>query len=268
MGANNCCGARSGPDDMDLPWNPIAASNAFQGFEVSLPFHCTRIDAFEKRTRAVALDGGVTIEQLRFALTAPEWKDLKEDDSRICEVLKHYVFYKEEGIIDLDTLLCFALLNCPGSGQQKANVLYNLLQEGGAGAEESISWADKDYTPIMNKVLSLASIDLARLCKDIDDVEPMEDVLKREDDISASFEQIREDIFIEFVYGNDSRLEAEKWKKIVASEKIADWLFNPQMVRALIFDKTGIQNTDENVKLMYDVYSKRHGLSMSIEKVD
>ena len=131
-----------------------------------------------------------------------------------------------------------------------------------------ISWADKDYIPIMNKVLGLASIDLARMCKDIDDVEPMEDVLKRVDDITASFEQIREDIFIEFVYGNESRLQAENWKTIVASEKIADWLFNPQMLRALIFDRAGIQNTDENVKLKYDVCSKKHGLSKSIEKID
>ena len=131
-----------------------------------------------------------------------------------------------------------------------------------------ISWADKDYIPIMNKVLGLVSIDLARLCKDIDDFEPTEDVLKRVDDITASFEQIREDIFIEFVYGNESRLQEETWKTIVASEKIADWLFNPQMLRALIFDRAGIQNTDENVKLKYDAYSKRHGLSMSIEKID
>ncbi len=92
MGVNSCCGARPEPIVIDLPWNPIVVSNDFQRFEVSLPFKYTQIDVFEERTRAIAVDGGVTIEQLRSVLTTIEWTSLKVDSSRICKMLKHEVF--------------------------------------------------------------------------------------------------------------------------------------------------------------------------------
>ena len=51
MGA--CCVERSKVDhELDMPSPEITEKmNAFQKFELSLPFGCTWIDAFEKRVR-------------------------------------------------------------------------------------------------------------------------------------------------------------------------------------------------------------------------
>ena len=61
MGA--CCVEREKVDhEKDLPPPVITAKmNPFQKFELSLPFGCTWIDAFERRVRSVEKDGGVTL---------------------------------------------------------------------------------------------------------------------------------------------------------------------------------------------------------------
>ena len=76
----------------------------------------------------------------------------------------------------------------------------------------------------MDKLFSLATLDLVKLMALIDGVEPM-DLAEREEDIEYSFETIREEVFLDIVYGELSRLDAHDWIKIVSSEKIAGWCF-------------------------------------------
>ena len=117
----DCCVNRNVDHEQDLPPPLVIEGNAFQKFELSLPFACTWIDAFVKRVRKVEKDGGVTLDDLRTTLTTPAWADIKDDQSKICKVLKHSVFEKEAGIIDVNALICFALYHCAGSGVEKAN---------------------------------------------------------------------------------------------------------------------------------------------------
>ena len=126
MGA--CCVSRENKKnrELDLP-PPSVEGNAFQKFELSLPFGCTWVDTFEKRVREHAEGGAVTLENLRTTCTTPAWKEINDDDSKLCQLLKHEVFAKGEGLIDVDSLLCFSLFHCVGSGQDKAQVLYGLL---------------------------------------------------------------------------------------------------------------------------------------------
>ena len=54
----------------------------------------------------------------------------------------------------------FALLNCPGKIADKAEHLYNELQEGGLAEHAEISATDKDVNPVFEKLCGLASFDL------------------------------------------------------------------------------------------------------------
>ena len=68
---------------------------------------------------------------MRTTLITPAWKEINDDNSKICKVLKHSVFEKEPGIIDANSLICFALFHCAGSNKEKATVFYSIFQEGG-----------------------------------------------------------------------------------------------------------------------------------------
>ena len=54
----------------------------------------------------------------------------------------------------------FAILNCPGKVADKAEHLYNELQDGGLDAQANISATDKDMIPVFEKLCGLASYDL------------------------------------------------------------------------------------------------------------
>ena len=102
----------------------------------------------------------------------------------------------------------------------------------------------------MDKHLRLATLDMVSLITDIEGTEPM-DLSSKTADIEDSFSIIREDIFLEIVYGNDSKSDAEKWIKIVGSKPIAGWTFNAQMARSLVFDKSGVEDQDKKAAAEY-----------------
>ena len=133
MGA--CCTARDKDRESDLP-APEIEGNAFEKFELSLPFKRTYADTFEKRVRAAAAankergqgDGTtVTVEALRETFKTPAWSEIKQDDSRLVKLLKSPVFQNKKGAINVDYLLIFGFLNCPGDVATKSDVLYNLF---------------------------------------------------------------------------------------------------------------------------------------------
>ena len=103
----------------------------------------------------------------------------------------------------------------------------------------------------------LASIDLCKLMADIEGKEPM-DLAEHEQEIEYSFEFIREEIFLESAFGQNSRLEAPLWMQQVQMEKIAGWVFDSQMTRSLIFDQAGIENQDKESAAKFDAYKKKY----------
>ena len=62
----------------------------------------------------------------------------------------------------------------------------------------------------MDKHLLLSSLDVCQLMADIDGTEPM-DLAEFQEDIEYQFEDIRENIFLETVFGNLSRMAASDW---------------------------------------------------------
>ena len=101
-----------------------------------------------KRVRSVEDDNGVTLDDLRTALTvSPAWADIKDNQSRICRVLKHPVFEKQPGtgIIDVSALICFALYHCQGSSTAKATAFYEVFQDGGVAKQKSIGAFDNEF---------------------------------------------------------------------------------------------------------------------------
>ena len=102
----------------------------------------------------------------------------------------------------------------------------------------------------MDKHLKLATLDMVSLITDIEGIEPI-DLSSKTADILDSFETIRDAIFIEIVCGNESRTEAGEWIKRVGSKPIAGWIFNAQMARSLVFDKSGVEDTDKKAVAEY-----------------
>ena len=72
-------------------------------------------------------DGGVTLEDLRTTFKTNAWKEIHDDNSKICKLLTHSVFKHSEGVIRANALICFALYHCAGSPKDKAAVLYGIF---------------------------------------------------------------------------------------------------------------------------------------------
>ena len=109
---------------------------------------------------------------MREALCTPAWDDLKKENSRITTLIKSSVFENENGEISVNYLLLFGFLHCHGEIDDRSNVLYEVLQDGGPDTHKCLSAQDKDMVPAFNKLFKLATSDLAQLMKEVDGIEP------------------------------------------------------------------------------------------------
>jgi len=81
----------------------------------------------------------------------------------LVKVLKNSAFKNDgysEDQIDVNFLLCYALILCSGNPKDKAEIFYGILQEGGITAHSFISASDKDIVPIFEKMCNLATVHL------------------------------------------------------------------------------------------------------------
>ena len=65
-----------------------------------------------------------------------------------------------DGKLDILTLQVFGLLHCSGQLSDKADVFYNMLQEGGYQKHPSISSGDKDIPIVFQKMCDLSTKDI------------------------------------------------------------------------------------------------------------
>ena len=76
----------------------------------------------------------VTLAALRTQLKTPAWQPLEDESSPIAKFLLSSAF-KAPGLaadqVSCSALALFALLNCPGKVADKAEHMYNELQDGG-----------------------------------------------------------------------------------------------------------------------------------------
>ena len=138
--------------------------------------------------------------------------------------------------MDAKYLICYGLLLCGGSPQQKAEEFYNVLQDGGLAAHKFIAASDKDLHPIFEKMCHLATVDLFVFARDFADLDN-----KYEDNMEAlakAHEDVREDMFLDEVYGNQARLDNEPWLKAVSTK--SNWIFNSKQLRAKVLEAGGV----------------------------
>ena len=92
--------------------------------------------------------GVVELGQLVSQFGTPAWAPLKNSQSDLVKFLTT-TLAKGDGI-DYQSLVIMGLLHCADSSMplEKADALYELLQEGGAAKHDFISSADKDMEPV------------------------------------------------------------------------------------------------------------------------
>ena len=177
-------------------------------------------------------EGFVTIEELSLSFETPAWDGLKDCESDVSRLLRSSMFKNEtkEHIgakINTEYLRIFALLHCAGRKSDKAIYLYELLQEGGLDRHKHISANDKDFKPVFEKMCSLATWELfptASLIMEIDEIYSENDKLKLQEQVEA----LREDVFLEQIFGDESRLENDEFLKAVSNHK---WCFKAAQFR-------------------------------------
>ena len=162
----------------------------------------------------------VSIQALCKALPTDAWRPLTDPDSRLSQTLLSEQFKdprqgETATQIDVLYLKMFSVLHCVTGkkGQiEKARVLYNLLQEGGFDVHKQISATDKDIIPVFKKLCQLATVEIFELSNAFGDVDTVYNEVECEDLVSDdNLEQLREDIWLEFIFGAQSRLENEIW---------------------------------------------------------
>ena len=125
-------------------------------------------------------------------------------------------------------------LICAGKPIDRATVLYGILQEGGLEAHEEISAGDKDFIPVFDKMASLVTKDVFNLTKRMGET----NVTYSDDDIKKlldeeTLEILREEQWLEDVYGAQSRLENSRWLEKVSGQ--GNWVFDSREFRKRIF---------------------------------
>ena len=232
----------------DLPAVSVSG-DVYERFEGSLPFNRTLASVmFAKITEATAAcgdSGFVTLKALRKILNSEAWAPLADPQSTLSKVLLSEHFKNESkgqapDQIDSDYLRMFALLHCAGKPEEKARVFFCILQDGGFEKHDSISASDKDLIPVMNKMFHFVTSDiftLAHVTGAVPEIYTQAETNSLTKD--SNIEIIREDIWLEEIYGANSSLTSEAWVNKVKS-KASKWIFNPKEIRNKLFAQAKI----------------------------
>lgn len=131
------------------------------------------------------------------------------------------------------------MLHCSGKPIDKANSLFCILQEGGFESHEEIAAGDKDFNPVFDKICAFSTIDVFQFAKESGFAEELYSAADGSKLMDA-VEIIREDKWLEQVFGVQSRLKSDLWVKQVST--VANWIFNTDQVRKELFSEAGIDS--------------------------
>lgn len=185
----------------------------------------------------------MTIAALRKFCLTDAWAQLDAADSKLVKVLLSEAFKDQEkgqayNQIDATFVLCYGLLLCSGTPREKAEVFYGILQEGGLTVHKFISAADKDLPPAFEKLCLLSTVHLFDFAYEFTGVEcPYSEADKQK--LRVAHETLREDKFLDEVYGQQSKLDNEVWLKGVQSK--SSWIFDSKQLRIRVFDAAGVK---------------------------
>ena len=135
----------------------------------------------------------------------------------------------------------FALLHCISKKPlPKAKALYCLLQDGGFEQHTQISATDKDIIPVFQKICKLVTVDIFTLANQHGGVSNIYNETETTKLVNEeNLEILREEDWLEAVFGVQSRLDNDTWlSKVVMKE--ANWVYDPKQLRAKLFKQAGI----------------------------
>jgi hypothetical protein len=229
----------------DLPSISLAGKDAFEKFELSLPFCRTTIKNFAenvaKAHEACGGEGYVTIDSLCKVFTTPAWAQLTQNDSKLVKVLLSDAFKDKSKHHGPDQicetyLMCYGLILCAGKPVEKCEVFFGILQDGGIAKHTFIAAEDADLPDVFRKICLLATVHLFEWAHEFTGTEnPFEDDV---DKLERVHEDLRENKFLDDVFGDDSKLDTQPW--IDAMCKKAVWLYNAKDVRMEVFKAAGV----------------------------
>ena len=104
-------------------------------------------------------------------------------------------------------------------------------------AHKWISASDKDIEPIFEKMCLFVTVDLFRLADELAGISNI--YTEEEDKIRGAIEDVREDMFLEEVYGKNARLENAPWLKTVSTK--SKWIFDSRELRLKCFEAAGLE---------------------------
>lgn len=240
------------PKIKDLAPASYSGKDAYQKFEISLPFGQISADAFFTAVEIAHTncnkEGFVTIDALAEVLNTPAWAQLKQSDSKLVKVLLHPAFKnQDEGHgaeqIDVNYLQIYGYLLCAGKPKDKVEVLFNILQEGGLAKHTYIGALDDDFLPTFRKICRFATIHIFEFANDFSGlVCPFENKIAElikviDDDDEENSLQAE---LLDSVYGKaNNRLDYKPWADKICDK--ADWFFSASELRKKIMEKAGVK---------------------------
>ena len=135
-------------------------------------------------------------------------------------------------ILDTSRLKLFGLIHCRHTIRKKAHFFYEFLQQGGPEKFPQISAGDKDFAPNFEKLCDVACWNLFEALNSINVIEELytpEEIAKLKEQVEA----LREDMFIDDMYGNYSRLDYADFCENCYLR--ASWVFSSSEIRSKLF---------------------------------
>ena len=151
------------------------------------------------------------------------------------------VFKNKYGEIHADHIILFGFLNCGGSVEFKSEALFNVLKESGVVENNFLHAQDKDMKLIILKLIKLCTSELALLMQEVDGTQKTSQTLGKEEVINATHNDIRNNNYLDPLFGANAKLSYEEWLDRSRSKPEISMLFyNSQMLRQLVFTRAAI----------------------------
>ena len=145
-------------------------------------------------------------------------------------------------MIDVNFLLCFGLLHCEGKTNEKAEVFYGIIEEGGAEKYDFIAALNKDFEITLKKLAMLSTVHLFYFCRHYNDMDVPFDLtaLRASIEDEDNFYEVVDD-FLDPIFGAASVLTYQEWSKKLEDEKTTHFVFDAKKFREVIFKKAKLQ---------------------------
>lgn len=179
--------------------------------------------------------GSVELGQLVSQFNTPAWAPLKNSQSKLVKFLVTN-FPAGDGI-EYESLVILGLLHCQDAKQplEKADTLYELLQEGGVAQQEFIAACDKDWIKVSKKMFNMVTV-YAAIGAEMPELYSSEQRQSFDKEIYSQVLGVddEEGSLLDDIFGVQSKVKYEVFKEKCIKD--AKWVFNATELRKRIHD--------------------------------